>query len=148
MCPQYPEKMKIYGDFYTERQKYIVVYLLKCDNATSPVVCADPVSVDAFYSSLLSGSGTSYVAATILTKSANINPTNKIAVSKFIDIESFWLTYTDTQAVQTIIWIGTYEVETDESFLPWNEVHREEGSFTSKSISNQIARNSGSGFYL
>ena len=87
----------MYGDFYTKTQKFITTSIEKCDNATSPVTCASPADVNSYYANTVAGNP--YIAASVLTKSTNFNPTNKVATYKYVNIDSFWLTFSDVRGV-------------------------------------------------
>ena len=105
-------------------QNELYISVEQCDNSTQ--FCADFADIMVSITQYIAQN--QYLVASFLYLNTGFNVNNKEPVSRFID-SSVWLTFTAFRGTEAFVEIGTYEMKSDVSVLPWYEEEVRTGTY-------------------
>ena len=107
------------GTFFDPISNVIRFSISKCSNATTPGQCTDSASIDNFFDTYLITH--KYFYGTFYLLSNRFGLSEEYPTQKYIDRSGFLLEFSDTCGTDLLLEIGTYEIKTDQNFMPWPE---------------------------
>ena len=114
----------------------IQIGIYTCSNATSAVTCASPADITAFFSSqMIMGR---FLAASIVILDTGLNPTNANPYTYRAYEKTLWMLFNQQQTIMGQVFFGTYELNTDIDFMPFETIVTEEGYYVSEAITTTM----------
>lgn len=93
----------------------LYIRLSACNNSTSPVPC-DPNPQNFFNTSMFMGR---FMAFSLIILDPGLNPSEENPITYKVYEKSLWMLFNHKQQIVGQIFLGTYEINTDTSLLPF-----------------------------
>lgn len=124
LCPASGQDIVLSGIDSHEVQKFVYVMVTDCVNTTG--TCLDVFSIQTYLTNYITQN--LYIVAQFLYLNTGFNINDEVPITRFVDTE-IWLTFTALRGTEAFLEIGTYEIVSDVSVLPWYIEEVLEGSY-------------------
>jgi hypothetical protein len=124
LCPASGQDIVLSGIDSTEVQKFVYVMVTDCVNTTG--TCLDVFSIQTYLTNYITQN--LYIVAQFLYLNTGFNINDEVPITRFVDT-NIWLTFTALRGTEAFLEIGTYEIVSDVSVLPWYIEEVLEGSY-------------------